>query len=559
VEALELVSTGRVDRLEQAQEKQYDAVIKNRALGDPATITLAWSRAGGPPEPGDERRVTESGVDAPLAPEVEASSFRLDQPLMDKLIGKYPHERARDFLRVFFPEAKDSLSQYARTAESRAATLPPLRSLIETLTAAKLAIAQHAAWSRPAAAVHGAISDYPDLLNRWLERTAILDLLRKSRTIQATIQNAQKARWSSDELSVTRWLSVLGPTQDLLTVERFERELEAEVDTLQRALDEYKPSSPAAVSGVSTGKVTAQQAKALNDVCRFLFKEDVLKNYGLLGDKVARVVNGGDAPTYGPIFIGSEHWADLLVKQIDAIIEACKTMETEKAAPEWPGESVPSEYQAAWVAQRDALEAGREISERFINRLRPRTTKAEFDGSLIAAINELMALFTPARWGYEDIDLPSTASDGKVGVNLELGAGERPVRAELHLNTAELNLFTVALFMLCAARVHKPLNLLLFDDPLQNMDELTSTSLARGLTKVVRLWAALGRSEELLLLFHGSDDLERFSKEIAAAAYRLPWLSPSAQSTTAPIAAENTPGKIDVQPIGHLLEAQPSS
>ena len=201
--------------------------------------------------------------------------------------------------------------------------------------------------------------------------------------------------------------------------------------------------------------------------------------------------------------------------------------------------------------------AGRQLSERFIDRLRPRNEKAEFDGSLIAAVNELMALFTPARWGYEEIDLPATADDGKVGVNLELGAGERPVRAELHLNTAELNLFTVALFMLCAARVRKPLNLLLFDDPLQNMDELTSTALARGLTKMVRLWVALGRTEELLLLFHGNDDSERFSKEIASASYRLPWLSPSAWSPTHPIEAEAKAGKIDVQQIDHLLDARP--
>ena len=39
VEALELVATGKVDRLEQAQEKQYHAVIRNRALGAEATIT----------------------------------------------------------------------------------------------------------------------------------------------------------------------------------------------------------------------------------------------------------------------------------------------------------------------------------------------------------------------------------------------------------------------------------------------------------------------------------------------------------------------------------------
>ena len=203
------------------------------------------------------------------------------------------------------------------------------------------------------------------------------------------------------------------------------------------------------------------------------------------------------------------------------------------------------------------IAAGRELAKRFNEHLLPKNKGDEFDGSLIAAINELMALFTPARWGYRDIDLPTMSGDGKLGVDFNVRAGERLARADLHFNTAELNLFTVALFILCATRVEKPLNLLLFDDPLQNMDELTSIALARGLTKVVRLWASLGRTEELLLLFHGSEDLARFGKEIAAASYRLPWLSPSAFSPTAPVVAETEVGKLEVQPINHLLESRP--
>ena len=35
----------------------------------------------------------------------------------------------------------------------------------------------------------------------------------------------------------------------------------------------------------------------------------------------------------------------------------------------------------------------------------------------------------------------------------------------------------------------------IFDDPLQNMDELTSTALARGLAKLIRLQRSLGGTE----------------------------------------------------------------
>jgi len=79
---------------------------------------------------------------------------------------------------------------------------------------------------------------------------------------------------------------------------------------------------------------------------------------------------------------------------------------------------------------------------------------------------------------------------------------------------------------------------------LQNMDELTSTALARGLAKVVRLWADLRRSDEVLVLFHGYSDLDRFRVEVAAATYRLPWLSPSVAPTPVRIKSEDAGGDV---------------
>lgn len=559
VEAFELVSTGKVDRLEQAQVKTYDAVIRNHEINQAATIKIQWKDNAGPPEPLSPRTVMPDGLPDPIAPGIEASSFRLDQPLMSKLIGQYPHARAEEFMRVFFPEAKESLVEYRRTARTREESRPPLASLRKKLSDARAALEEHSNWTRTASPSGAKIQDYPDLLNCWLERTALLDLLQKHRAVRETIQGAEHAHWRPHELTVTDWLAALGPVADLEILARYEKSVRAEINELQAALDEFKASKAPQGTASAAAKVTAEQAKALNEASKWLFAEDVHKSFGLFGDKVVRVVNGGDAPTYGTVIIGATEWCVPVIAQIDALIDACKKVETDNKAPAWPGQNPPSEYTNALEAQSAALVAGRQISERFIDRLRPRRGKSEFDGSLIAAVNELMALFTPARWSYEDIDLPTTSGDGKVGLNLTLGTGEQPMRAELHLNTAELNLFTVALFMLCATRVRKPLNLLLFDDPLQNMDELTSTSLARGLTKVVRLWAELGRTERLLLLFHGNEDIERFSKEIAAAVYRLPWLSPSAHSKTDPIVATNHIGKIDVQHINHLFDKRPTT
>jgi hypothetical protein len=256
VEALELVSTGTVDRLEQVQEKKYEDVIKNHDAGvdAAATITLAWRSAAGPLESDKVRRVTADGIIEPIAKGVEASSFRLDQALMDKLIGRYPHERARDFLRAFFPEAKNSLADYAKAAETWRATLPAVQRLVETLDFARTALVQHLSWRRSATPTGSPTRAYPDLLNRWLERTVLLDLLQKARVIQSTVEGAEKAGWSSDEFQVTTWWSALAPARDFQAIEQHESDVKAELDALQRELSEYKaPTTSAATSGGRAG------------------------------------------------------------------------------------------------------------------------------------------------------------------------------------------------------------------------------------------------------------------------------------------------------------------
>ncbi len=56
------------------------------------------------------------------------------------------------------------------------------------------------------------------------------------------------------------------------------------------------------------------------------------------------------------------------------------------------------------------------------------------------------------------------------------------------------------------------------------MDELTVSTLAQGLAKLIRLWKD---DWQIIMLFHGEDDMERFRREVPSACYFLPWLSPS--------------------------------
>ena len=144
-------------------------------------------------------------------------------------------------------------------------------------------------------------------------------------------------------------------------------------------------------------------------------------------------------------------------------------------------------------------------------------------GPLANALNELTALFTPARWAYRDL---------KANINDERGETEFQmdgIPADLLLNTAELNTLALVLFFLCAPSGHHPIPLLLLDDPFQNMDELTVTKIARGLKRLMSIWGFDTRLKdwEILILLHGEENLERLRSECTSAVYFLHWLTPS--------------------------------
>jgi hypothetical protein len=206
-----------------------------------------------------------------------------------------------------------------------------------------------------------------------------------------------------------------------------------------------------------------------------------------------------------------------------------------------------------------AHEVGTEVQASFVMRLAANDTSAL---GLIDALNELMALFTPARWAYEDVTLRYQVSGPVSRLRFETGelrGGDDPharARADLRLNTAQLNAFTLALFLLCAPRVENPLGLLVLDDPLQNMDELTVTTLARGLAKLLRV---LPTRWSLMMLFHGEGDLARFHDEVECGVYFLPWLSPTVRGQQVDIRCHDEDSRLHLtpQPIDGLVALSP--
>lgn len=187
----------------------------------------------------------------------------------------------------------------------------------------------------------------------------------------------------------------------------------------------------------------------------------------------------------------------------------------------------------AWVSQlighaEDLVEAVREldrINQQDADRLRAMAP------SLGPALMELVELLTPASWAYQRLDVEmDLKQDDPAAANFGLKA--RGMELADVLNTAELNTAALAMHLLCAPQADKPDKVMFLDDPLQNMDELTVTTVARALAKYLRLLGQTGHGDlDFVLLLHAADDCERMIQEAPAAFYRIPWSSPTGTET----------------------------
>jgi len=264
--------------------------------------------------------------------------------------------------------------------------------------------------------------------------------------------------------------------------------------------------------------------------------------------------NPKQSGAFAGVTIGSPGWTDQLAAKLEAVAKALAPMVSEGDRIETRSQTTAPYIGPALRKDtlKTALDAAKTVAEAVQNAKKAFLTELR-NQQFNRALNELLALFTPARWAYEDLDVKLGIAAGKE--NLELGiSGAKDAHAELVLNTAELNVFTVALYFLAATRVPNPLGMLVFDDPLQNMDELTVTTLARGLAKLVLRLPQI----QLLFLFHGEDDLERFRQEVPAAVYLLPWLAPSGvgEKGPTPIKAEPLKNTFDseLQDLGRIIK-----
>jgi len=406
---------------------------------------------------------------------------------------------------------------------------------VEAIRAAQHCFAEERVRNWSPSSDTGAAQDWLTLLERWSEQIALADLAEKHWQIAKTLSEASRA--SGKECLELADSGLFSETEKslsstLASLEKLRKESAEERDQLHLRAVEFSKSSAAdtAKSGEQP-HITDRQMRALNLAGGTLTSAGVpsatADQAGQLGSIIDQAFTQNKPLSFAGVVIGSTGWAEQLSAKLEAVAKALAPMVNEGDRIETRSQNTASyvgpvqrkdTLKAALAAGKAVKEAAKKTEAAFLNEIH--------NQSFNAALNELMALFTPARWAYDDVEVKQKSVAGKE--NLEVGiSGAKDSQADLLLNTAELNVFTVALYLLAATRVGNPLGMLLFDDPLQNMDELTVTTLARGLAKVLHVFPA---KWQLAFLFHGEGDLERFRQEVPAAVYLLPWLAPAAAS-----------------------------
>lgn len=433
----------------------------------------------------------------------------------------------RDYYQKSGPASADDLQNAARALDEALKTLgPELDQRKETLTNAVTVLEHYGI-----AAVSGDMEnqgDLPALLRRWMRLHARTDLLERQARIAETLEDADR-RGSPDASSLLTSIPAvsrqeLETTRNDCVIAR-ERVISfvsaAEAAAAMAAAEAAMPATPPNVDALTA-------AAALG-----VFGEELRQTKPSLGQALRDALGRGH-PVNVPagslsIAVGNRGWGRELLRSAKAALTAITQLADARA--ELP--AAPRTLEALLPTLREMHKAATQIAKLDAGDVQRLDTLFAENGALRQALNELTALFTPARWAYRDVIPSADLKSSEQRLDLQAYG----ISAKFLLNTAELNTLALAIFLLCSRRAENPLRTLVLDDPLQNMDELTVTTIARGLARVLRLWKRYLDKDSspwrIFLLLHGEDDVERIRSEVPCDVHRLPWLSPSTISAPA--------------------------
>ncbi len=623
VEALELVATGRIERLRSLNPRQ---VLTHRGLAEPGAArieisfegeTLAW-------------QVTDSGIDREqLSENLPAASFRLNFDIASRLARADEKEIGQFFFSTYFPEGaglalkvesnrKEAADLLAGVPTRLRASLVCANDELDTAAArSQLAWTAESSvdWSSVLAllpidvpTVQVLLPLLPESFTSHFHRTGavpwadalasakVMDagLAELTRKIPGHLESAAKVReflkvsgesgsrsfenaqGSLAEL-LNDWLGWVAITDMLETEDRLIGTLELlGVDDLQAIPAGFRPvmagfkaspDGPARATQLVTAR--ACRATAFREVEAHRSAEqiaaqrhglppiesldltplDILAQAGALGAALRQTDRSlGDAvreaftqhtivpvkTAQGEILeVGTPGWGRQLLADLNRTADALEKVQASAADLTGNGrlETLLGTVRRLHGVATELEGRHRVAFDALMKRL---------SGPLGGALTELTAMLTPARWAYADIISQADVHDNAVGLRFL----QDQVPAALRLNTAQTCTLALSFFLLCTRARWHPLRLGLLDDPFENMDELTVTTVARGLGRLLRLRRSLGDDERqwrLVLLLHGEQNVERVRQEIPCSVAFLPWLSPGAVTG-------GNPATMEVQP-----------
>jgi hypothetical protein len=399
--------------------------------------------------------------------------------------------------------------------------LPKAASVLTA--AAGLSFAEHAIHER----------EIPQIMNDWLEATAAADLIAKAYDVVQCMQLVNRQTGYDLDPNLVpvfdkRWREAdLGALRD---------SGQHHAERRDRLRDQLAASPRSTSEGAGATRIVPGTTPLDPDGLEAL---DRLAAEGVFGDELVHcrpTLSAAVRMAYKELHpvevsqsdrvllrVGAPGWAAQLLGAIEEMRERTKSLDLRD-------ETVPP-LRGVLEQLRKVVAAARKVQSTDAEVVRGLSELLGAKGPLLAALNEVITMLTPARWAYATLFADTQLERGQ---QLEF-RDEDAVRVAHRLNTAELNTLALAFFLLGARRVANPLRLLVLDDPLHNMDELTVTTVARGISKMLRLWAVLDSAVpnagtapwQVLLLLHGEDDAERFREEVPCAFYQLPWLVPS--------------------------------
>jgi hypothetical protein len=373
--------------------------------------------------------------------------------------------------------------------------------------------------------------DLETFLRRWQRLHALTDLLEREDQIRMTIEDAMRRghTFSAEPEPILK--SILSERTAVVRRVREQRDTARERVVTFVSADERKV---AATTAPASAPLNFDALTSAADIGTF--GEDLKRAKPSLGQALRDALAQGRPVEVRAgsrtLHVGTSGWGLELLSQAKAALATLTQISDSRAELPVAPRTLEGLIPALRVLHRSALQ----IAKLDAEDIQDLDKLFADNGELGQALNEVTALLTPARWGYRDVipsaDLKGSEQSFELNAHRTTNAdGTRTgISAKFLLNTAELNTLALSIFLLCARRVANPLRMLVLDDPLQNMDELTVTTIARGLARLLRLWKrhldGAAPPWRIFLLLHAEDDVERIRAEVACAVYFLPWLSP---------------------------------